>query len=183
MAFHIVDFFQASVVEVGHTNFLTLINKGSAAQGKLKKGQHFRAALPIPARLTIRRTFPRAKVRHNPALVVVFQVQGVPLKPALPFCQNLKQLPRPEFFWDEPRYPAVYFQMFKVKKHVQLFTAFIAEQLRLVKIHHNCFADCKAVIAIQHIPAQFPQNGVVSLLALVMLNSANRHALPAVLKA
>jgi hypothetical protein len=47
VAFHIVDFIKAFVIEVGHANFLALENKNRTPHGKAHKRKHFSAPLPV----------------------------------------------------------------------------------------------------------------------------------------
>ena len=73
--------------------------------------------------------------------------------------------------------------MLEIEEHIQLFPPGIAEELCFVKINHDGFADCKTVVMIQHLAAQFPQNRMIPFLALVVFNAPYSAALFSVIKA
>ena len=172
MGHHILKLIQALQPDVGHADFLPLVNKGSATLQHVHGGQHFAALHTVPL---------AAVAADNARMVVVFNVKGIPglaLQLFLPVREGALHLAQVEGRLDHVGHEAVRFHVRKGDHFVQHFIrpfGYISQ--RDIRRGHGAFADSKAVVVVQHIVLELLQIAVRLRLVGVVLDAVGDREL------
>ena len=144
MRFDVLIIAQFGKARIGHTDFLTLVNKRRALLEIKHGGKHRRRLKTI--------VFGIAETVYYPRLVMVFPVQGIPafsVDGILPLGQSIHQSSR-FVRSEEPFENIVSAHVIKLEHHRQFLIVEADIRQRIFRFQKNRFADGKRIILIEY---------------------------------
>ncbi len=174
MRLNVLDLVHAGEIEVGHADFLALIDKGGSPHGQKQSAEQLSGLLPELTFMTI--------AGYGAGLIVVLQVIGVPGHLPGPLSESPGQAFGPELALEPLDQKLICRHVLEVEDHIQFPPLRQGEIQGHLRSDENSLPHGEAVVMIQYLSAEGAQDFMAAFLGKVVLQARETNAPPAVLQ-